>query len=148
RKKVWKTKVKTGCITCRIRRVKCDEDKPDCKRCTSTGRKCDGYEPPKAQKQDSQAVVRAARPPKSTRLSTSLLPGYARSTPAAFMDPAFASETSAESRSLKFFQLYTAPEMAGFFDSTFWVQDLLLAANEHQSIRYAVTALGALHQKF
>jgi hypothetical protein len=27
----------------RIRRVKCDETKPECERCTSTGRKCDGY---------------------------------------------------------------------------------------------------------
>lgn len=37
---------------CRIRKVKCDETKPDCNKCTSTGRKCDGYSletPPKAQ---------------------------------------------------------------------------------------------------
>lgn len=37
-------KVKTGCQTCKIRRVKCDEGKPFCLRCSSTGRKCDGYE--------------------------------------------------------------------------------------------------------
>ena len=54
-------KVKTGCLTCkyveehlsfsrgirliehRIRRKKCDETHPACKRCTDTGRKCDGY---------------------------------------------------------------------------------------------------------
>ncbi|CAI6335536.1 unnamed protein product [Periconia digitata] len=36
-------KSKTGCITCRIRKVKCDEKKPSCKRCISTGRTCDGY---------------------------------------------------------------------------------------------------------
>ncbi|KAH7410786.1 hypothetical protein BKA64DRAFT_362953 [Cadophora sp. MPI-SDFR-AT-0126] len=41
-----KTKVKTGCTTCRIRRVKCDEAKPFCNRCRSTGRTCDGYESP------------------------------------------------------------------------------------------------------
>lgn len=29
----------------KIRRVKCDEAVPACKRCTSTGRKCDGYGP-------------------------------------------------------------------------------------------------------
>lgn len=32
-----------GCITCKIRRIKCDEARPACNRCTSTGRKCDGY---------------------------------------------------------------------------------------------------------
>ncbi|KAL7629099.1 hypothetical protein AAE478_000617 [Parahypoxylon ruwenzoriense] len=42
RKRASKPKVRTGCITW-IRRVKCDETKPACTRCTSTGRKCDGY---------------------------------------------------------------------------------------------------------
>src|SRR3569833_880855 len=30
----------------RIRKVKCDETKPFCHRCVSTGRACDGYESP------------------------------------------------------------------------------------------------------
>ncbi|KAB8262346.1 hypothetical protein BDV32DRAFT_157472 [Aspergillus pseudonomiae] len=30
-----------GCKTCKIRRVKCGEEKPNCVRCTSTGRKCE-----------------------------------------------------------------------------------------------------------
>ena len=30
----------------RIRKVKCDEDKPCCRKCVSTGRTCDGYESP------------------------------------------------------------------------------------------------------
>ncbi|KAF2661493.1 hypothetical protein K491DRAFT_587058 [Lophiostoma macrostomum CBS 122681] len=34
---------KTGCGTCRTRRVKCDENKPLCQRCVDTGRQCDGY---------------------------------------------------------------------------------------------------------
>ncbi|KAI2613794.1 uncharacterized protein GGS25DRAFT_17386 [Hypoxylon fragiforme] len=44
RKRTSKPKVRTGCITCKIRRVKCDETKPACTRCSSTGRKCDGYD--------------------------------------------------------------------------------------------------------
>ncbi|KAI0544155.1 hypothetical protein F4679DRAFT_565984 [Xylaria curta] len=34
-------KVKTGCLTCKIRHKKCDEIKPACSQCKSTGRKCD-----------------------------------------------------------------------------------------------------------
>ncbi|OJJ42534.1 hypothetical protein ASPZODRAFT_170034 [Penicilliopsis zonata CBS 506.65] len=34
---------KTGCRTCKIRKVKCDEGYPACHRCVSTGRACDGY---------------------------------------------------------------------------------------------------------
>ncbi|KAL2869555.1 Zn(II)2Cys6 transcription factor domain-containing protein [Aspergillus lucknowensis] len=30
-----------GCKTCKIRRVKCGEEKPNCLRCASTGRKCE-----------------------------------------------------------------------------------------------------------
>ncbi|UPL00316.1 hypothetical protein LCI18_011250 [Fusarium solani-melongenae] len=41
-----RTKVKTGCTTCRIRKVKCDEGKPFCLKCVNTGRTCDGYESP------------------------------------------------------------------------------------------------------
>ncbi|OAA71088.1 Zn(2)-C6 fungal-type DNA-binding domain protein [Akanthomyces lecanii RCEF 1005] len=43
RQKRWATKTRTGCITCRIRRVKCDEAKPMCNRCMTSGRMCDGY---------------------------------------------------------------------------------------------------------
>ncbi|CAG7562655.1 unnamed protein product [Fusarium equiseti] len=37
-------KTKTGCATCRIRKIKCDESKPFCQKCVKTGRTCDGYE--------------------------------------------------------------------------------------------------------
>ncbi|KIW27734.1 uncharacterized protein PV07_07444 [Cladophialophora immunda] len=36
-------KVRTGCVTCKTRKLRCDETKPSCVRCTSTGRRCDGY---------------------------------------------------------------------------------------------------------
>ncbi|KAI1779570.1 hypothetical protein F4818DRAFT_145091 [Hypoxylon cercidicola] len=60
RKRASKPKVRTGCITCKIRRVKCDETKPACTRCTSTGRKCDGYDgqaPPRRKKQPTEPAV-------------------------------------------------------------------------------------------
>ncbi|KAJ6147670.1 hypothetical protein N7497_009652 [Penicillium chrysogenum] len=50
RRRQWAPKSKNG-----IRRVKCDEEKPHCRRCVSTGRKCDGfvehfrYSPPKCE---------------------------------------------------------------------------------------------------
>ncbi|PMD18899.1 hypothetical protein NA56DRAFT_705935 [Hyaloscypha hepaticicola] len=34
---------RTGCITCKIRRVKCDVTKPMFQRCQKFGTKCDGY---------------------------------------------------------------------------------------------------------
>ncbi|TRX88241.1 hypothetical protein FHL15_010866 [Xylaria flabelliformis] len=37
-------KARTGCVTCKRRRVKCDEAKPTCARCIKSGHKCAGYE--------------------------------------------------------------------------------------------------------
>ncbi|KAJ5374363.1 hypothetical protein N7517_006369, partial [Penicillium concentricum] len=38
-------KSRSGCKTCKIRRVKCGEEKPICLRCSSTGRKCEYGDP-------------------------------------------------------------------------------------------------------
>ena len=39
-------KVRSGCVVCKTRRVKCDEGKPNCLRCRKAGRKCE-YQVPK-----------------------------------------------------------------------------------------------------
>lgn len=36
-------RAKTGCFSCRKRRVKCDEAKPECERCKSANVHCEGY---------------------------------------------------------------------------------------------------------
>ena len=46
RSKVRHSKTRTGCRTCKRRRVKCDEVQPACKRCIQGRRQCEGYEPP------------------------------------------------------------------------------------------------------
>jgi hypothetical protein len=47
-------------IVHRIRRIKCDEGKPSCFRCTSTGRKCDGYLPIPATKAQTMGRMKTA----------------------------------------------------------------------------------------
>ncbi|PVI04058.1 hypothetical protein DM02DRAFT_669420 [Periconia macrospinosa] len=39
-----KQRVRTGCLTCRARRVKCDEHLPKCRRCLAANVDCAGYE--------------------------------------------------------------------------------------------------------
>ncbi|KAH8812913.1 hypothetical protein F5884DRAFT_751212 [Xylogone sp. PMI_703] len=41
-------RVRTGCGTCRKRRVKCDERRPSCRRCHVANVICEGYPPPRA----------------------------------------------------------------------------------------------------
>ncbi|CEJ53866.1 Putative Transcription factor [Penicillium brasilianum] len=38
-----KRRVKTGCLTCRKRRIKCGEEKPICSNCVKSKRICEGY---------------------------------------------------------------------------------------------------------
>lgn len=42
-----KRRRKTGCLTCRTRRVKCDERKPNCERCEIANVECAGYAEPR-----------------------------------------------------------------------------------------------------
>ncbi|EHA52879.1 hypothetical protein MGG_05153 [Pyricularia oryzae 70-15] len=44
-KKEIKRRTKTGCLTCRKRRIKCDETHPTCNNCKKSKRECAGYDP-------------------------------------------------------------------------------------------------------
>ena len=44
RVKAWTPKVKTGCKTCKRRKIKCDESRPSCQRCVKAKLVCDGYD--------------------------------------------------------------------------------------------------------
>ncbi|MCJ1478991.1 hypothetical protein MMC13_007675 [Lambiella insularis] len=44
-KKEIKRRTKTGCLTCRKRRIKCDEAHPTCRNCIKSKRECLGYDP-------------------------------------------------------------------------------------------------------
>ncbi|KAI9811585.1 MAG: Maltose acetyltransferase [Pycnora praestabilis] len=45
RKRVFSNRTKTGCLTCRRRKKKCDEQKPECQNCIRGGFVCEGYSP-------------------------------------------------------------------------------------------------------
>ncbi|PYH96342.1 hypothetical protein BO71DRAFT_321053 [Aspergillus ellipticus CBS 707.79] len=61
----------TGCNTCRRRKVKCDEAKPECNRCIKNGHVCTGYERKRVFIHKSSGVIeegdqKLVRRPKST----------------------------------------------------------------------------------
>ncbi|KAK9384740.1 hypothetical protein V1515DRAFT_617856 [Lipomyces mesembrius] len=45
KEEVVRRRTRTGCLTCRKRRIKCDEGKPKCSNCTKSRRVCEGYGP-------------------------------------------------------------------------------------------------------
>ncbi|KAK1966477.1 C6 zinc finger protein [Colletotrichum sublineola] len=60
--KASKPKVRTGCITCRRRRVKCDEGKPACSVCLKYQGRCEGYESSKPREPGYSSQYRAICP--------------------------------------------------------------------------------------
>jgi hypothetical protein len=41
--KLSRKRTKTGCLTCRKRRIKCGEERPTCRNCIKSKRQCEGY---------------------------------------------------------------------------------------------------------
>jgi hypothetical protein len=104
--------------------VKCDEEKPFCKRCTTTGRKCDGYTNPVEQNQQQ----RGTEP-----LSMALVTGV--------------STDALERRTFDFFRAKTAPTVSGYFQDSVWDRIVLQLSHSEPAVRHAVNALGALHEQ-
>ncbi|PYH41895.1 Zn(II)2Cys6 transcription factor [Aspergillus saccharolyticus JOP 1030-1] len=59
--KITKGRSKTGCITCRRRKKKCDETKPACLNCQKNAVVCEGYPPKEIWKSGKQKLEDAAR---------------------------------------------------------------------------------------
>ncbi|ORY62384.1 uncharacterized protein BCR38DRAFT_238859 [Pseudomassariella vexata] len=59
-KKEIKRRTKTGCLTCRKRRIKCDETHPVCKNCQKSKRDCLGYDPIFKQQQQHPTNIQPA----------------------------------------------------------------------------------------
>lgn len=109
--------------------MKCDEAKPECRRCSSTGRRCDGYTTtPDARPSEKQQLVRVK--------------------PTPGRGPTFGSQYNAlEKRTFDFFRSKTARCMSGYFQDPVWERLALQASYTEPVIRHAINAVAALHEE-
>lgn len=118
--------------TCRKRRIKCDESRPSCKKCTLTGRKCGGYgiwdDSPPARDNDKISIWTQKRPSYSIGSNLSLFP---------------AADTSSERSALDHFERYMRTKLCGAFESQFWGKLILQASYQEPAILHSVIALSA-----
>ncbi|KAI5861543.1 hypothetical protein GGS23DRAFT_611541 [Durotheca rogersii] len=137
----------TGCITCRIRRVKCDEAKPECRRCQAFKRVCDGYLSEAVaipRRRLAHAVRNLSVVGPVSRALSPLVVAHASSSRASLP-----SSPSGWNRDLIFFDLFrhsTAPSTGTFSLSSFWYRQLLQLAHSEPAIWHAAVSIGALHQ--
>ncbi|KFY19691.1 hypothetical protein V493_07861, partial [Pseudogymnoascus sp. VKM F-4281 (FW-2241)] len=95
-KKEIKRRTKTGCLTCRKRRIKCDEAHPACRNCQKSKRECLGYDPIFKQQPGPSPIQPApsSAPLQAATLATanpygnqpSMLQGYGPQVPAMAFD--------------------------------------------------------------
>ena len=114
-------KSRTGCLTCKTRRVKCDEAQPECNRCRTTGRTCGGYAEPSSKSPSPSSSV-------ESQLSQ------------------FLGLQDDERRQLDFFVSQAAPRLGGCFDKEFWCDSILQIAQHEPVILDCLLAISTLYE--
>ncbi|KAI0386942.1 hypothetical protein F5Y04DRAFT_242663 [Hypomontagnella monticulosa] len=128
-----RAKVKSGCRTCKTRRVKCDEGWPACSRCLSTGRVCEGY-----------GIWGGGGNEYGRR---SMGPTTSRSLKA-FHSPALIETLNKEeSQCLEWFTYRSALKLPGAFRSEFWDTLVFQAASNEPAVFHAILALSSAHRR-
>ncbi|KAJ5161464.1 hypothetical protein N7492_006856 [Penicillium capsulatum] len=122
-------KVKTGCRTCKIRRVKCDESRPACRRCVSTGRTCDGY-----------GIWGGGGTPFGQPQSNRALSTYCTPIPVG-------SLTREEQGYFEWFMEKTTKKFAGLFPSDFW-ETLVFQASAQEPAQRIDSTNAMIHGQF
>lgn len=106
-------------MTCKARRVKCDETHPACHKCTSFGRTCGGYASP-------------ASPPDELKQQVSSAP--------------FLALRETDKRAFDFFISQTAPFLAGPLDQEFWTREILQLAHVEPYVLDSILAISTLYE--
>lgn len=129
--------VKTGCKTCKIRHVKCDEERPTCNKCRSTGRVCDGYETKQSAFKFPEYDSSHLFPVDTTLKALSIIPGPTISI----------TGTNQERRSFAFFCCQTGQQLSTALRIMETHRLILQASHCDEAVRSAVIALGSIGER-
>jgi hypothetical protein len=94
-KKEIKRRTKTGCLTCRKRRIKCDEGRPLCNNCRKSKRECQGYDHVVKQNGPPAAIQPAPSQSTSTEQTPLVSPSSASATSPDTISSPFATQPPA-----------------------------------------------------
>ncbi|RAL06022.1 Zn(II)2Cys6 transcription factor domain-containing protein [Aspergillus ibericus CBS 121593] len=119
------SRARTGCLTCKTRRVKCDEQKPVCKRCIAAKRHCAGYQKP------------PSNPPKPFRITY-----YVRDLPSSIRALHRPLEDPQDQRALDYFFLWGNAYFPSDLMEPLSRDDILY----EPALRHAMIAMGRLHE--
>ena len=134
-------KVRTGCRTCKRRKIKCDETKPNCNRCSVFGVECGGYNrPPQTCNFGLSKSSRAEITYKDAKTSSKpMAKPYAKPDPKFSMVPTYGSVE--EQCALSYYCSSVAVDISKFSSPTFWTVLMPQASWAHPGIKHALVAL-------
>ncbi|KAI1799752.1 hypothetical protein F4811DRAFT_542269 [Daldinia bambusicola] len=148
RKRASKPKVRTGCISCKRRHVKCDERKPSCAECERLGLICEGYAPPKVKTASCRPGRLLLPKPKLASLQPSKISPLSHPTdyhrsPTPQM-PTFGFELSEDDKwYFTLFRDHISHELSPYFRSTFWSHTSLRESMVNRCIHHSILSIGA-----
>ncbi|KAE8317249.1 hypothetical protein BDV41DRAFT_37489 [Aspergillus transmontanensis] len=122
---IARVKSRTGCWICKIRKVKCDEAKPYCRRCESTGRKC-------LYKLDGG----------SERVAESPMPSIRHTQPSSDL----ITHALRERRAFEYYCHQAGPAIAGRFGNQFWMSVVLKACRSEPAVWDGINTIGLLYE--
>ncbi|KUJ08746.1 uncharacterized protein LY89DRAFT_325774 [Mollisia scopiformis] len=142
RGRAGKPKCRTGCRTCKRRRIKCDENRPGCHRCLKFGIDCDGYD---------AEVLPPQRRPKPAIVSNEgriLLPRNqlpierALQTAQIFHQPTIMPEMDPD-EDYQYFQFFRDNRFHEFDDGS-WMRNMMAASHDQPTIQRLISSVAAL----
>lgn len=118
------SKVKTGCLTCKARHIKCDEARPKCLRCVKSRRECRREQP------DARGlnIIHYGCP-----VSRSI--------------PQWSNLDLQERQLFHSFRTWTGPELAGVYNTDLWLRYIVQIAVSEPAIKHAILGVTALHKQ-
>jgi len=130
----------------RIRRIKCDEAKPACLKCTQTGRKCDGYSTASPRNSNLSRTVSKKKPVTAPKI----LPQHPLETSSFYSLPFKIPGSQTDRQLFHYFCVNGAKDLAGFSCGSwdFWNQLVLECSHHEPVVRTALIALASIHRTF
>ena len=126
----------------RIRHIKCDEEKPACWKCRSTGRKCDGY--PEIPKRRAAVRANAAFDP-AAQAREALVHAH-KLLITTQISPAITG-TSQELQSFEFFRIQTGLQLSVALGLEPTYRFILQTSHHDDAVKAAVIAVGSMGQR-
>ncbi|KFY48348.1 hypothetical protein V495_01421 [Pseudogymnoascus sp. VKM F-4514 (FW-929)] len=134
--RAYRPKVKSGCLTCKARRVKCDETKPSCLQCARVRRTCEGYGDGETQNQD--------RTVSTLQRAQILVPHLTELVHLEYAPTSSLFKDNQEHFCFRHFCSSTSRHLGGPFQSELWGRLIPQASVVDTSIRHAVIAIAAI----